>query len=464
MSPGTPTGTGLLIPDTSNASVAVPEWVTQATIGPPSGLTTSTWDMLLITYPGYPLVGVYTTANAGTDFTALWTQSATLVTSALLTEASSAAVFEGIPFWSTNITTGTKNQILLDTPSPSTLPLRWRLTAASSTAYMNASDQFNQGTCTSGQFVPRQTRSHPEVGLAGNAFSLTTCEIPLNERNMTVMNPKIRVAPAKEGCYQPLLCLGPSFDWATQDPVASVGIDWQFSTSNLVFYPYNSVTSTLGNNAGLSTVPTFMDPTTNQQQNSWFESLIISQPMAAGAPYSFGTTNYNVGVSIWRGLHPSATITVKMVNSYEIAVSPVSPMAPFMKDAAPFDPRALQVYFEAAASLHQSYPADDNAVGAILGTIAAMLPTILPHIPPVVSSIRGLISGTPVAPRVPPRAVIAPQSRVYQPEMASSSHSRRATPRRMSQPRASTPSRRRRSVSSRVSQRSAKGRRRRPRR
>jgi hypothetical protein len=125
---------------------------------------------------------------------------------------------------------------------PSTQPLGWRDAYRSSTQYLVASDLNNQGTVTSGQFPARLSTIWPLAVFSPTAipnsqgYTIKVLELPLNEADMTAWDPKIRVAPAKQGCYQPLYNMGPTFEFGRGAGMPSVGLDYNTVSGSFNWY------------------------------------------------------------------------------------------------------------------------------------------------------------------------------------------------------------------------------------
>jgi len=408
LSPATPTGAGCLIPDTSNTPVAVPEYVISQTFSAPSSAGTGNWDCLVITPPSYPLLAYVVTAVAGFDFTQPWAGGSSTVN---IMQTESAVAGATATMQITMLTAGASTNTFTNTiPStclqPSTQPLKWRTTARSSTQYLVASDLSNQGTVTSGQYPTRIQSYRPWLvfGTATTAansnysYSMRTMEIPLNENDMTSMNPRVRVAPAKQGVYQPCYNEGPTWPWAQGADMSGIGIANGFASGGgnqgRLFLPVDFAGGTTYNSQQASCMPELLiavDTTNDHAIDDWVGGF-MTIPTVAANPYTWGHTTEMVGVSIYRGLANAASLTVKMVLAVEIAPAPTSPVRQFVMDAPGNDPRALQLYFDLVRDMPHSYPSSANFLGAVLAAVSSLLPTVLPHIPAVISGIRSFFS------------------------------------------------------------------------
>jgi len=400
LSPATPTGKGCLIPDSSCAPVAVPEYVYSETI-PAYG--SGSWDLLLITPPTYPTLMYAVAAAAGFDYAnTVWQPGTNCTIYTVNTEASTSALLvpnlmNALIWGSSSITPGTAYTI-----EPSTQPLMWRRAYSSLTAYLVASDLNNQGTITSGQYPGRVSKasvgqyvsSAPGLGIF-HAYDLL--EIPLNEVNMTAMNPKVRVAPAKQGVYQPAYNKGPTFEWAAPAGMPALVMSLAGAFSSVPGIQAGGPTGA----AALGSLVAPNDPTSSVIQSGWLTALANTQ---ANTVYSYGTDNTMTGVSLWRGLSNGASVTCKVVVGLEIQAGPQSPIRQFNVPAADYEPRALQVYYDLVHDMPHTYPASSNFLNMVLSAASALLPSVLPAVAGFIT--RGL------APYVP--------ARTDQPEMAGS--------------------------------------------
>jgi len=244
---------------------------------------------------------------------------------------------------------------------------------------------------------------------------MKTFEIPLNENDMTSMNPKVRVAPAKQGVYLPMYNEGPTFPWARGADFPTLGSPPDVATSqNFLVAPNFSAAflPTLAPSA-LPELLVALDTTRDRAMDDFIAGF-ITVPTTPQNPYSWGHSGEMVGVSLYRGLNNAASLTIKMVLGVEIAPSPTSPIRQFVVDPPGYDPRALQLYFDLVHDMPHSYPASSNFLNAIISAAQTLLPILLPHIPAVISGIGQLFGRPPQA--------------SSQPEMRDSAHSRITAP------------------------------------
>jgi hypothetical protein len=411
LSPATPNGQGCQIPDMNAVSVATPEFVVSQTVSAPGA---ASWDCLVIKPPTYPLVAVVVAAPTGFAYdTTRWDSAGNVIT-IIQTENPLTAVTDTMNVSPVVSGAAVGAQSTATTLLPTTQPQRWRTAARSMTEYLVASDLNNQGTVTSGLYPARRMPMPGVVwGLVPTAlaYELNMLEVPLNEANMTNMNPKVRVAPAKQGCYQPQYSAGPTFEWAQAGAVPSLMSDWNSATNGKYYFtlcPGFSATVQQLVGAGLPGATVFSDPAASTGQTTWMTTAFGS-PLLASNPYTWGYDNMMTGISIYRGLSASASITLKSVVSLEIIPGPESPIRQFAKPAIAHDIRALQLYAELVADLPHSYPATANFLGAVLSAASALLPKVMPHVLSGVSSVVKSLQEK------------FPAEREYQPEMRESS-------------------------------------------
>jgi hypothetical protein len=420
LSPATPSGSGCQVPDTSAVSTATPEFINSFTLSTYSA--GHDWDCLILKPPSYPLLALAVCGPTGTDFTVDWVTSGCTV-HVLQVEPGTSSVSDphSVVMWNTFTGVWTVGA-LLQSLLPSTQPIAWRTTARSMTEYLVASDLNNQGTVTSGQYPARaQPVCTSTYGAPPNSavYTVMGFEVPLSEANMTAMNPKVRVAPAKQGVYQPLYNTGPTFQWARGHDMPNLVLDWILGTTKTLFFAGEPFVNQ-PNWAGCTPVilaPS--DPTQGTAQTQYIGTL-GAFPAVAGNPYSWGLDNGMTGVSLYRGLSQNASLTVKSVLALEVVPAPTSPIRQFTRPAAANDPRALQLYYDLVHDMPHTYPASSNFLSAILSAVSSLLPQVLPHVAGIVQSARGVFGAVPNA---------STSRGESQPEMAASSSSRQLTSR-----------------------------------
>jgi len=398
LSPATPTGTGATIADSVSVPVSIPEMVTTAVIAAP---TAAKWDAMVLTVPGYPTQAVIIAGPSPVDFTSAttWTNPNNVVTVVQVEPTTST---NSIPLSASIFTVGssTANFVYVagNVPYPSTQPISWRLSYASTTQYLTTSALYDEGTVTSGMVPCLQRRLPATVvggvygGIASSGvliMGVAGIDLPMNEAELTSMDSKVRVAPAKNGCYQPLYQGDGVFKWNSGSPVPGVISSYiNPTTATPVFYYPSSGTSTVVTLTPgfLSDVLQFISPATDI---ATYNLATLMQGAAGNFPWSMGWADSMIGVTFYRGLDANSTLTIKAVSGYEIVPCPTSPIRQFMVPGGMYSPQAMQLYTELVANLPHSYPASSNFLGSVLSAISGLLPLLLPHVPAVIRAIRG---------------------------------------------------------------------------
>lgn len=223
----------------------------------------------------------------------------------------------------------------------------------------------------------------------------TTFTLPMTEPDMLLGNPQCRVAAARDGVYLPLRMTGPSATFATapsvqlMQDVTMVGNIVIGGSENNYRGAHWTVAATLGG--------------TNQMTAYTIDDLpqVATPQGPRAALVDDGFDGYLCSVTIWRGLAPSATLTVKSIVGLEVAVGPDSPIRAFVKPPLPPIPAALDAYFGIVAMAPQVYPASYNVFGAILPLLASVAkmaaPFLLPLVGQGVQKLGGWIAGKAVA-------------------------------------------------------------------
>jgi hypothetical protein len=347
------------------------------------------------------------------------------VLTVIQTEPTVAAnsIFLGANIWTVGSATASYTGAAGSTSYPSTQPLAWRLSYASTTQYLTSSALYDEGTVTSGM-VPVLARRLPAMYMTGCNAAVATVgtlvagvvavDLPMTEAELTSMDSKVRVAPAKNGCYQPLYQSDGSFKWNTGAPVppviALVGNAATTTPSMLIIGPGVAATNTYSPGF-LSDILSFINPANDVLS---YGMVPYVQGANGNFPWSMGWADSMIGVTFYRGLDANSSLTIKAVSGYEIAPCPTSPIRQFVVPGGDYSPQAMQLYTELVAHLPHSYPASSNFLGSVLTAIGSLLPMLLPHVPAVIAAFRRepirYASMTAEMPR--PAIVSRPRSRV----------------------------------------------------
>lgn len=300
---------------------------------------------------------------------------------------------------------------------------------SSVTSYMTASELYNSGTVTAGQFDGRPV---PSVGRyynygAGITTALTQAfDLPLDERSIVTRCAEARVAPAKEGVYMPHRMLG-DYNYQTRpyaagklvtDAVLGPAVVGNTPLVSGTGYTYMLNSKRLAPSATNSVgfLPTFgfvggASGHTRLSDAAVVDAFGMSNP-PIWLPYSdTGYSRTNCSVTLYRGLDYEASITVKALLGIEVVVSPRSPLRDMQQPPEAPCPEALEVYYNIARSLPCCLPARDNSAGLLLGKIMELLPAVLPRVQRAVSAFLAPPPDprpAPPRPRNPPAAPKAP--------------------------------------------------------
>jgi len=402
------------IPDGSSAAGLNPRYVVERQISAPAGITTPTWDAMIISPPSDRLSAVVMTGNAGADFSLGGTSPATVLTcSPMVNNPVTLASPELTGFFQASNGTISTTSNSYGPVFSAELPAAWRTTAASLTVYMTASDLYNGGTVYSAQF-PRETYKTDRgvvdtnaVGSAWGLLALETVHLPLSEADMALMSSKMYTAPAKNGVYMPFRLLGP-----TQEFAEPVGAE-RYYTGSTWFVPgmVDSIASaTTNRTSSIFRVGSQYSP----YRTSFCPDYALGP--VANAPSYFSSTSFdqhrNWGVTIFRGLHPDATLTVKTVTILEVLPTTLSPARQYTSPAVAQDRKALEAYYAIASNLPEVVAARHNFFGSILPILSSVASKVLPYVAPAISTglsaLAERIRGPPPA-LAPPPMVRAPR-------------------------------------------------------
>lgn len=292
------------IPDADTTATLRPEYRLSKVISKPAALPGGDWDLILIKHPTDATAFCWAAGPAGVDFT------------------SSNAPGDGeqgiefiqpfIPVGATNMTNvngGESPIVAFDMVQPDSLPAAWRHSSSSITAYMTASELYNQGTVFAGQYGHSvqndvmQYRPFTGVGVPGVTQFLqrsASGSAPYSEALMTLTTPKLRTAPAKEGAYIPLRLNGPAQPLVEPN---HMGSEILVLSGSQVYAPFATQVA--------FTPVHVRDYTNRTDANAYGQSWVYGSIGSA-------TDNMATGIILFRGLHSAASITVKTYDQLEI--------------------------------------------------------------------------------------------------------------------------------------------------
>jgi hypothetical protein len=103
-------------------------------------------------------------------------------------------------------------------------------------------------------------------------------------------------------------------------------------------------------------------------------------------PISWPTGVETSGV-IFSALPTQTTLHVTIAIQLEMIFDPDSPLFPFSTPMAPFDPKALELYYEILQQLESSYPADWNGFGDFMRNAFSAIQDVTSKVAPLVSQV-----------------------------------------------------------------------------
>jgi hypothetical protein len=259
---------------------------------------------------------------------------------------------------------------------------RYRLAYMGITGYLNAPATSNSGLCAAAQYM--QTPAYSSV-MWGAAATVTKgkercgadpdaptpvgfvrqaehwMDAPRTFEQLQNM-PNSYTGAAREGVYVPYRLSETHQDWVSASDVV-VSPSQETSNTELDGSPYGTIgagTSALSGPYGLAGL----------RATSW-GSLIHRRADSGMAHISF------------KQLNPTASLMFYFRGGWEYQVLPGTSMCAFQKSSPPYDPRAIQTYFQISRELKDAYPSDYNDLGKILGTIWEVAKTALGTVFPV---------------------------------------------------------------------------------
>jgi len=394
------------IPDETYIDVIRPDYRCEVVVNPPAGGVP--WDCLIWRPGGNVNAFIAVTGAAGVDFrnaaaaaltcTVVPMEATTYINSDLQTYI---PITGFVPF---------------GVQQPVSRPLAFRTQYAGLTAYLTASALNDQGTVFAGQFdrpirnSVYQTASTP-LSVNGNSsmFSSGMTSVPFHENDMTVADPQMYTAQAREGVYMPLRLSG--LDVGFRHGCPNYGSSMVLTGIGVATVTPFQVSGALY--AGPLPVVAFNGSSADFDALASITSAGLVTLASPGSPYVFsgvksGRFDFDFdslaqGVIIFRGLSPLATITVKAFVGLEAIPSATSSQLVFTRPPASFSPRALEAYFSMVQATPDCYPASYNSLGTILSTIGSAASALWPTIRSIGGAIvNGLDAATGYKSSAPP--------------------------------------------------------------
>lgn len=313
--------------------------------------------------------------------------------------------------WITNIVTGLDSPLKLSAI---------RTVFRGLTITLNASDLANQGqvyaaqvsgaTSRAGNYMA-YTETPGDQALA--SYAVEMFRIPTDEDTIMSTVPKSYSGPAKDGVYIPMRFGGPQNEFGSAsgiagsiaplpaiNPLGAPGGGWTQSDAAVLFptgasnnqissgsYPYVPTTSA----PGVKPV-WWLDPNRPNMSPNTFAPA-VSTRFGAG----------NASIVIFRGLAGvgsgfGASLTVRSRVGFEVAPTASGTDRVFTKDPAPFDPRALELYYRVSLALPSVYPSTANGFADVLSGIwDAVKSTLAPIITPFLHAAGDVARQIPAA-------------------------------------------------------------------
>lgn len=391
------------IPDAIQVPTLVPEYKVTNVIGAPG---VANWDCIIITPPSDRVGFYFATGPQGIDFsdTVASVNSNIVNTSYTVSPAgqlTGASVTNASGAWQTGVG-GWR------TTASSELPAMWRTSARSTTVYATGSELYNQGTVYAGQYARKSSQALARaVSLAGGQDVVVMCEayaLPLREQDMAVMTPGFYTASAKEGVYSVNRLTGPAQEFITP----AVATQWM-TTDGLA--TVHSTTDPTNKNCCVQSYPRIYN------DSFWAVSPVVPPGLGPDAFSSGFDQGCTWGVTIFRGLHPQMSLTVKTVTCLEVVPTSAAPSRQFIKPPMKFEPTAIAAYYALASELPCCMAAKHNFLGSILPMISSIASKVLPFLAPALgqglSALGGAVARKYTAPPTPaptPRPAIRASS------------------------------------------------------
>lgn len=408
------------IPDAIQIPTLAPEYKVSQVLNAPG---VSNWDCMIITPPSDRVAFYYATGASGIDF------STTLGIATGYAENNAALTGATLSSASCNTTSGAWVSGL--SPSSVTavsneLPAMWRTAARSLTVYATGSELYNQGTVYAGQYARSAVPTCAQAisTTPPTVLNLDVVALPLAEQDMAVMTPGFYTASAKEGVYSVHRLTGPAQEFVT--PTAPQ--KWRSADGTWMNFSLSDPTNV---NPQTLHVPRFL----MDNHNSVSPVLPIGGMSWASSGFDNGCT---WGVTIFRGLHPQMSLTVKTVTALELVPSVAAPSRQFIKPPMRYEPTAIAAYYALASELPSCMGSKHNFLGSILPILSSVASKVLPFLAPMlgqgISSLANAATSrlgriaAPATPAPTPRPALRSSSmRSRRTASASSRGSRRVT-------------------------------------
>jgi len=395
-----------LYPCGAETSVSVPDQTWDATmryqaspsvtIGKPD-LVPGNWDMMIINTPGDARGAIIVAGPPNTDFAA---KSPPTV--------GGAAAFAVKILSLTPIGAAIEKRYIISDDGPADPPLitnsygnlidptAFRSVGRGLTVHCTASDLYNGGTVTAGQFCAPPNRTNilaftNDDGDDPNSpcYAKTYFDVGLSEESIITMCPGAQTTEAKHGVFMPMRLLGPAQTYARPMLAAQCGVKFGGPTSTIIHDIAESGQVSGETLLSHRTIPTgvaILTPDMPGESGPDPFWVIPAHDNLMGTPIAYDTA-YDMcatGVTIFRGLDPNATFVVQTYVALELIVTTNSIFRTLTSPGAPYDATAMRAYYDIANAMPYAYPASYNELGLILPFIEDALTTLVPMAAPYV--------------------------------------------------------------------------------
>ena len=350
------------LPDQNYFKTVRTEFRQQIQISAPAGLTTPTWDCVIVRYPvDISPVAVWSGDNG-------FYQGGTALSEQRVNVGALEAVtarFGSSAEFNSNLPDGTFSS----GPYPAWIPTdrhdAFRTAYASLTTYMTASALNDGGTVYAGQFASIPEKSvvmlrnaviAPNMWVIGAQFD----DVPTDENALSRANPRYYTAQARDGVYMPFRLVGPVQEYGVMESRTIMARAGASSGTNFA--------------ADLTGETIAVRPVIEPLLKFQFSRPGITDPNS----YSTSTDASAVGIVFFKGMSPQATLTLRYVLGAEYTLARDSDQLQFEKIPPRYDPRALEAYYRIVHEIPDAYPASWNSLGLLGGAIASLASRIWP--------------------------------------------------------------------------------------
>ncbi len=347
------------IPDDTQFAALLPEYRVEQVVTKWGSVGAGNWDCLILTHSGDATFATVVVAPPGADFSSpsVWTSTAVRHVN-IPNRAGSTITAHTL---SPTLDPWTDVEVLTDPSNPRAL----RITHSSMTVYMTASDLENGGAVTSGQVPPLALEAGMAYIDSSDVAGVAHCmrvQIPLSENEIALNCPRYYAGPARDGVYVPKrLAVGAGFaePYVNENDLVSLRVE---NLGAGAFY--------LRDHYQMSEV-------------TWYTNGNVTLPPTGFTPVLQSvSTRDSVGVTIFRGLHPNASLMLKGYLGLQMIPKNASDALGYLRPPGVYDPRATEFYESYSRTMRDGYRASDNFLGAIFNAAKGFIPKLLSFLAP----------------------------------------------------------------------------------